>query len=98
MGQLIEVDHRRMGDVVVFDTDRSLSGQEGETFMSSGDTSGATTFPARLAARLFELSPALTSVYVFSNTISVRRFGGWEDDLVTKMSDTIAHSLLYYDG
>jgi len=96
LGQLIEVDHLLLGEVAVFDTDRSLSGQEGETYRSAEAAGQADTFPARLAAELFEVTPSLTSVYVFSNTVSVRRFGGWTDDLLTAMSDTIRHSLAFY--
>ena len=99
MGQLIEVDHLLLGDVAVFDTDRSLSGQEGETYRSADEARQAGTFPARLASALFEVNPALTSVYIFSNTVSVRRFGGWTEELLAAMSDTIRKSLVFYqDG
>ncbi|MCY3539964.1 MAG: hypothetical protein F4Y75_05025 [Acidimicrobiia bacterium] len=96
MGQLIEVDHVLVGEVAVFDTDRSLSGQEGETFRSAEAARQSDTFPARLAAALFEVSASLTSVYVFSNTVSVRRFGGWDEDLLSTIGDTIRDSLLFY--
>lgn len=96
MGQLIEVDYLLLGEVAVFDTDRSLSGQEGETYRSAEAAGQADTFPARLAAALFEVTSSLTSVYVFSNTISVRRFGGWTDELLTAISDTIRSSLAFY--
>lgn len=96
MGQLIEVDRLLLGDVAVFDTDRSLSGQEGETYPGPGSAAASNTFPARLASALFASVPSLVSVYVFSNTISARRSGDWTDEEAELAAGTIRNSLIHY--
>lgn len=97
MGLQIEVEHVRLGDVVIFDTDRSLSGQEGETF-SDAETAGASdTFPARLAADLFAARPEIKSVYVYSNTVSVRGPGEWTSEQADLCGGVIRNCLVHYD-
>ena len=94
MGQLIEVEPVRLGTVTIFDTDRSLSGQDGETYQR-GET--GTTFPAQVAAAIFEADPTVASVYVYSNTISVTGSGEWTDESVAALASAIKNFLIYYD-
>lgn len=68
-----------VGDVAFFDTDRTISGQDGESFDSREAAAAGITFSARLAERLFELDPAIASVFVQSNQVIVGRSGGWTD-------------------
>lgn len=68
-----------VGDVALFDTDRTISGQDGESFGSREAAAAGITFSARLAARLFDVDPAITSVFVQSNQVVVGRSGGWTD-------------------
>lgn len=96
MGQLIEVEHLVLGEVALFDTDRSLSGQEGETYVDEAAAGAASTFPGRLASALFSAVPSLLSVYVFSNTVSVSRTGGWSADQVRTVGEVIRNSLIHY--
>lgn len=97
MGQLIEVRAVVLGDVAIFDTDRSLSGQDGETFTSVDGARAGDTYPALVAAALFEHDAALVSVYVYSNTISVKRSGQWSDEQAAEASDVIRNFLVYYE-
>jgi len=94
VGQLIEVRPVRLGSVTIFDTDRSLSGQDGETYRR-GET--GTTFPAQAAAAIFEADPGVSSVYVFSNTLSVNRDGEWSDAAVETLASAIKNFLIFYD-
>lgn len=97
MGQTIEINSaRRIGDVLVIDTDRSLTGQDGESYLR-GVTSEATTFPAGLATRLFEADPSVEGVYVLSNVVSVRRRGGWDDPSATTSTDAVARFFRFYE-
>lgn len=98
MGQLIEVDHSLLGDVALFDTDRSFSGQEGETFSDSESARASGTYPGRVAAALFTRISSLESVYVFSNTISVKRAGGWTADLVDEAAGLVRNALIHYES
>lgn len=80
MGQTIEVNNRTVIDkVLMIDTDRSLAGQDGEAFGGVEAARRSTTFPGRLAVRLFEADPDIDHVFVMSNQVSLRRFAGWED-------------------
>jgi len=97
VGQLIEVEHVVLGDVAIFDTDRSLSGQDGETFVGAREAEDAATFPSQVAAALYAHEPQLASVYVYSNTISVRRPKEWTDAQAAEASDVIRNVLVYYD-
>ncbi len=96
MGQLIEVDSVVLGDVAVFDTDRSFSGQEGETYASAAAADASGTFPGLVASALFSEFPSIVSVYVFSNTVSVRSSGGWSEDRAKAAAGIIRNSLVYY--
>jgi hypothetical protein len=95
MGQTIEISQaRRVGDVLVVTTDRTLGGQEGEAL--TRDTPSTATFPGRLAARLFEADPAIEHVGVQSNVVSIRRAGGWDEAAAAVAEDVIARFFRYY--
>ena len=96
MGQLIEVDHLLLDDVAVFDTDRTLSGQDGETFASAAAAEASNTFPGQVARALFAALPSIVSVYVFSNTISARSRGGWKPEAADTAVGIIRNSLVHY--
>lgn len=96
MGQLIEVDHHLLGETAVFDTDRTFSGQEGETYLDAASAAASGTYPGQVAAALFEAVPSLLSVYVFSNTVSARRSGGWSPDRAAEAAGIIRNSLVHY--
>lgn len=95
MGQPIEVAEPTVLDAVaVFDTDRSLSGQDGESF-SPADASGD-TFPAELARRIFAADSGADHVFVFSNTISVRR-PEWDDATLAATHRLITDFFVFYE-
>ena len=97
MGQLIEVEPVVLGDVAIFDTDRSLSGQDGETYTTLEAAQANDTFPAMAAAALFEHDSSLASVYVYSNTISVKRAGRWSDEQAADAAEVIRNFLVFYE-
>jgi hypothetical protein len=77
MGQDVEIrSTARMGEILLIDTDRSFTGQDGQVITREG---GGEDVPAELAARLFELDPGIDHVFVLQNTVTVRRPGGWDD-------------------
>jgi hypothetical protein len=96
MGQAIEVEARRVGDVVLFDTDRSITGQDGTTYESRSAAEEGERFPDRLAARLFLSDTRIDHIFVASNQVVVRRDGGWDDAAVDAASDVIADFFLFY--
>lgn len=96
MGQIINVTGTVTGDSAIFEADRSLSGQDGGSFDSIEETVDNRTFPARLAARVFEADGAVTSVFTGSNGVVVRRDGGWSDDDVTRVGTVIEEFFVFY--
>lgn len=81
MGQTIEIKSaKRIERVLLIDTDRSLSGQDGESYTGRQIAAQDDTFPAKLAVRLFESDPEIDYIHVMSNTISVRRRTDWDEE------------------
>lgn len=104
MGQTIQIrDANVIGDVLLVSTDRSFTGQDGETYRPNtpkdGDAvnSGA-IFPAQLATRLFESDISIDHVYVMSNVLSIKRVGGWGDGPVASARDIVSSFFLFYEA
>ena len=98
MGQPIQVvDRVVLGDVALFDTDRTLTGQDGETYTTRDDAEPGDTFGAAIAARLLESDEGLGGVFVLSNTLSLRRPDGWTDEALDNASETIRTFFIVYD-
>ena len=97
MGQRIEIDSSTVVDsTAVFATNRSLTGTDGEGYSSAEDASAGGTFPAKLAAELFEADTDLTRVYIDQNALVIERTGGWSDDGVASTSKVIEDFFLFY--
>jgi ferredoxin--NADP+ reductase len=94
MGQRITVSAVPIGDVALFDLDRSLTGQDGMTFY--GPSLGSTP-PDSLARRLWESDDQLESVHVLSNSVSVRRSSDWTDEDVETVSEIIANLFIHWE-
>ncbi len=97
MGQHITVSAPSViGDIAVFDTDRSLSGQDGIGFISADEATATDTFPGRLAARLFAADPALSHVFVASSQAVLRRKGSWDSAALSAASDVLSSFFVHY--
>lgn len=94
MGQRITVSATPIGDVAVFDLDRSLTGQDGLTFTTPPEGS---TPPATLARRLFETDGGIDSIHVLSNTVTLRRGVEWTEDDIRQASDVITNLFVYWE-
>jgi hypothetical protein len=94
MGQNVEINKTAtFGDVLVLDTDRSFTGQDGHTISPTSQRSGV---PGLLAERLFGLGLGIDHVYVLQNTVTVRRPGGWDEDTAGAVTDSTHTFLRYY--
>jgi hypothetical protein len=97
MGQTIEINGTDVIDhVLVIDTDRSLAGQDGETFNGVEAARSRTTFPASLAVRLFEADDSVDHVFVMSNLVQVRRPPGWSEAAVAATSNVVSEFFRFY--
>ncbi|HWB88537.1 MAG TPA: hypothetical protein VG872_04940 [Acidimicrobiia bacterium] len=94
MGQNVEInDTVVLGDVLLIDTDRSFTGQDGHVLTpgSEGDA-----VPGWLARRLFDLDLGIDHVFVLQNTVTVRRRGGWDDEAARAVTEVTSHFLRHY--
>ena len=97
MGQRIEVlSSTVVGDSVVFDTDRSITGQDGVFYSSAEEAAAGEAFPDVLAQRLFASDDGVASVFVASNTVTVTRSGGWDDGAVAAASTVVTEFFVFY--
>ncbi len=96
MGQQITASVTRIDDLLVLDTDRSVSGQDGAGFSAVSETEGDDSFPARLAARLLESDDQINHVFTASNTIVVRRTGGWNPAAEAGAVDIVESFFVFY--
>lgn len=95
MGQEIEVRTTRVGDVVIFDLDRSLTGQDGSAYIGTPRPDD-TKPPAELARRLFAFDGQIESVFVLSNAVSVRTTG-WGSDSVDQAAEVVRNLFVHYE-
>ena len=97
LGQQIKVLSTQMvDDVLLIDTDRTLGGQDGEGYEDPEVARSHVTFPAQLAARLMDLDPGINRVFTLSNTMAVRRTGGWASGEVDRVSEAVSGFFLFY--
>jgi hypothetical protein len=95
MGQTVIVNEvKELGDVLLLDTDRSFTGQDG--MVMSPSTRGHAV-PGVLANELFDLGLGVDHIYVLQNTVTVRRPGGWDEESKTAVTTVIERFLLFYD-
>jgi hypothetical protein len=94
MGQTVVVNNAvEMGDLLLVDTDRSFTGQDG---MALSPESPGEAVPGLLAKGLFEVDSSIDHVYVLQNTITMRRRGGWDDESRAAVLDVVEKFLLFY--
>jgi hypothetical protein len=96
MGQAIQVESVAVGETAIFDTDRTMTGQDGMGF-SPRSVSDNTTTQGNLARRLFETDSAVDYVFVLSNQVTARREGGWSDENLRDAESIIRHFFVFYE-
>ena len=71
MGQKIELKTTQFGKNVIFDLNRSFSGQDGETYHNIAHASLSNETSAQLALKLFQYSSDIESIFIQSNVVTV---------------------------
>ncbi len=95
MGQDVQIRSRvALGDVLMMDTDRSFTGQDGQAIGPDLEGDGV---PVLLAERLFDLGLGIDHVFVLQNTVTVRRPVGWDEEAMRAVADTTHSFLRYYE-
>ncbi|MGD2060746.1 MAG: hypothetical protein PVF87_07775 [Acidimicrobiia bacterium] len=94
MGQNVEIKESvTMGDVLLIDTDRSFTGQDGHVITPDSERQGV---PGVLAARLFDLGIGIDHIYILQNTVTVRRQGGWDEAAASQVAQATETFLRFY--
>ena len=97
MGQTIEIISSKAIDrMLIVDTDRSITGQDGEPFNGVEAAKRDTTFAAKLAVRLFESDSSVDHVHVMSNTVIIRRLKGWDAEAVEHACQIVGEFFRFY--
>jgi hypothetical protein len=94
MGQPVAIRNSvAMGRILLVDTDRSFTGQDGESITPEEP---GNSVPGRLAGRLFDLGIGVDHVHVLQNTVSVRRDRDWDGDSVSAAGTVLEDFLRFY--
>ena len=97
MGQRIEVIKATvMDEILMIDTDRSLTGQDGVAYPSRDEADADTTFPGQLASTIFESDSSIVHVFVGSNGVVIKRQPGWDDATLGRAFQLVQDFFLYY--
>lgn len=108
MGQTIEVRGiSTVGEVLLVDLDRSLTGQDGMVFepdqmQEHFGVEGAAPEErriadlARLATEVFSLDAGINRVHFMSNLVSLSRPDGWPEPARRQLEDRLAGILNFY--
>ena len=71
MGQLIEVKTTKLNKTIIFDLNRSVSGQEGMTFHNISEASLIPDVSGQLALKLFQETNDIDTIFIQSNIVTV---------------------------
>lgn len=94
MGQRISVTAIPVGDVAIFDLDRSLTGQDGMLFETRPEGDSWTEV---LARRLFDSDDQIERVYILSNEVTVTRSSEWEQADLDRAAEVIANLFIFWE-
>jgi hypothetical protein len=96
MGQTIDVQAKAVGDAIIFETDRSITGQDGTSYAGAEDAAADGRFPGQLAQRLFAADGDLDKVWVASNVVVVERREPWDEAAKDSLAGVISDFFRFY--
>ena len=71
MGQLIDVKTTKLNKTIIFDLNRSVSGQEGMTFHNISEASLIPDVSGQLALKLFQETNDIDTIFIQSNIVTI---------------------------
>ena len=71
MGQLIEVKTTKLNKTIIFELNRSVSGQEGMPFHNISEASLIPDVSGQLALKLFQETSDIDTIFIQSNIVTV---------------------------
>jgi hypothetical protein len=95
MGQLIEVSTNKFNKSIIFELNRSVSGQEGMTFHNISQASLINEISGQLALELFQNLDDIESIFIQSNMVTINFLRNLGDD-IQAAEDTIKNFFIFY--
>ena len=95
MGQLIEVKTTKLNKTIIFDLNRSVSGQEGMTFHNSSEASLIPDVSGQLALKLFQETNDVDTIFIQSNVVTVNFNRNLGSD-ISEVEKTLENFFVFY--
>lgn len=98
MGQVIEVKTTKLNKTIIFDLNRSVSGQEGMTFSNISEASLISDVSGKLALKLFQDIEDIETIFIQSNIVTVNFHRNIGND-ASEVENTLKNFFIFYkDG
>ena len=95
MGQKIELKTTKFNKNIIFDLNRSLSGQDGETYHNIAHASLSNEVSAQLALKLFQFSNEIENIFIQSNVVTINFYSNIGTE-VSEYEKQIEDFFLFY--
>jgi len=95
MGQLIEVKTTKLNKTIIFELNRSVSGQEGMTFHNISEASLIPDVSGQLALKLFQETSDIDTIFIQSNIVTVN-FGRNIGSDTSEVEKTLENFFVFY--
>jgi len=98
MGQIIEVKSTKLNKTIIFDLNRSVSGQEGMTFHNISEASLIPDVSGQLALKLFQEIEDIETIFIQSNIVTINFYRNIGND-ASDIENTLKNFFIFYkDG
>ena len=95
MGQIIEVKSTKLNKTIIFDLNRSVSGQEGMTFHNISAASLIPDVSGQLALKLFQETNDIETIFIQSNIVTVNFNRNLGSD-ISEVEETLKNFFVFY--
>ena len=95
MGQIIEVKSTKLNKTIIFDLNRSVSGQEGMTFHNISEASLIPDVSGQLALKLFQETNDIETIFIQSNIVTVNFYRNLGSD-ISEVEETLKNFFVFY--
>ena len=95
MGQLIEVKTTKLNKTIIFELNRSVSGQEGMTFHNISEASLIPDVSGQLALKLFQETSDIDTIFIQSNIVTVNFDRNIGSD-TSEVENTLENFFVFY--
>ena len=95
MGQKIELKTTKFNKNVIFDLNRSVSGQEGMTFHNISEASLIPDISGQLALKLFQETSDIDTIFIQSNIVTINFKRNLGSD-ISEVEETLKNFFVFY--